>query len=372
MLRNIVMTLEHPRNSLGGLLVVATLFAGLATAAKAGPLESAQVNKIVKDVRIVQPQSVPRPAKVGDVVRDDVAVRTGTQSRAELLFQDQTLTRMGPDSLFSFKAGTREMKLDRGTMLLQVPKGLGGAQIQTAAVTAAITGTTVMLENAPGDYVKVVVLEGRLRLSMNKRFGGSVVLTPGKMVMLGAKDTRLPKPVSVDLKKMVETSALIDPRKFQGKSKTKVGPLPSVALIQHEVSVQSAAKAAARLVATGREIHGNGTEMVGKAGEKGTGRDRASSSVEPSSQGRNLQAKAAQRSDVAKANLAQQRNATGAGNENFGTAGMANNSYKSKQAKQARQSIEDAQTNHTNQAANATNGTGQGQGNSGKGSGKNK
>ena len=34
-------------------------------------------------------------------------------------------------------------------MLLQVPKGLGGAKIHTAAVTAAITGTTIMMDIAP-------------------------------------------------------------------------------------------------------------------------------------------------------------------------------------------------------------------------------
>ena len=123
-----------------------------------------------------------------DVIKDDLAVRTGIQSRAELLFQDNTLTRLGSDALFSFKAGTRDMTLDRGTMLLQVPKGLGGARIRTAAVTAAITGTTIMMENIPGSHVKVLVLEGSLRLSINGRLGESVVLNPGKMVILGAKE----------------------------------------------------------------------------------------------------------------------------------------------------------------------------------------
>src|SRR5687768_14568747 len=99
----------------------------------AGPLQQAEVNKIVNDVRLVDPQkSKARPAQVRDVVKDDLAVKTGGQSRAELLFQDHTLTRLGSDTLFSFKPGTRNMTLDRGTMLLQVPKGLGGARIQTA------------------------------------------------------------------------------------------------------------------------------------------------------------------------------------------------------------------------------------------------
>jgi hypothetical protein len=231
--------------------------------AEAGPLQQAEVNKIVNDVRIVSPQErSTRPAKLKDVVKDDIAVRTGVQSRAELLFQDNTLSRLGAESLFSFKAGTRDMTLDRGTMLLQVPKGLGGARIQTAAVTAAITGTTIMIENIPGSHVKVLVLEGSLRLTLNARLGESVVLTLGKMVILGEKDKRLPKPVAVDLEKLVKTSALIDPEKFRGKAKIKVEPLPSIALIEKEIAIQTGAKEKSRLAETNLLIEGDGTKVT--------------------------------------------------------------------------------------------------------------
>jgi cyclopropane fatty-acyl-phospholipid synthase-like methyltransferase len=64
-----------------------------------------------------------------------------------LLFRDQTLTRLGADTFFSFTQGTRDLTLERGTLLLQVPKGRGGARIRTAAVTASITGTTILLEH---------------------------------------------------------------------------------------------------------------------------------------------------------------------------------------------------------------------------------
>ncbi len=76
------------------------------------------------------------------------------------------------------------MALREGTMLLQVPKGLGGAKIRTAAVTAAITGTTIMLEHTPKKHIKVLVLEGSLRLSVNGTFGDSLLLLPGKMVIM--------------------------------------------------------------------------------------------------------------------------------------------------------------------------------------------
>src|SRR6185369_13103775 len=131
----------------------------------AKPLEEAHVTKIVNEVNLIDPASGKRAAKLEDVVHGDLALTTGIKSRSELLFQDNTLTRLGPESYFSFKSGTRDMTLQKGTMLLHVPKGLGGAKIHTAAITAAITGTTIMLEFLPQKSLKVVVLEGTLRLS---------------------------------------------------------------------------------------------------------------------------------------------------------------------------------------------------------------
>ena len=238
----------------------------LASTALAGPLQQAEINKIVNDVRVVDPhRGGARPASVRDVIKDDLAVRTGVQSRAELLFQDQTLTRLGADAFFSFTPGTRDMTLDRGTMLLQVPKGLGGARIRAAAVTAAITGTTIMIENVPGDHVKVLVLEGSLRLSLNGRFGETAVLNPGRMVIIGAKERALPKPVTVDLTKLVKTSALVDPAKFSGGKKAPAAPLPSMGLIQKEMAIQAGAKGRAELVETNQEIHGNEVASVKKS-----------------------------------------------------------------------------------------------------------
>ena len=86
----------------------------------AGPLQQAAVNQIVNDVKVIDPAKGARPAALKEIIRDDLAVRTGIQSRTELLFQDDTLTRLGAETIFSFKAGTRDLSLDRGTMLLQV------------------------------------------------------------------------------------------------------------------------------------------------------------------------------------------------------------------------------------------------------------
>src|SRR5438477_6367304 len=116
----------------------------------AGPLTSDEVTKIINRVSLMESAKGDRPAVLRDAIKDDLGLQTGARSRSELLFQDNTLTRVGAETFFSFKTGTRDLTLEKGSMLLQVPKGLGGAKIHTAAVTAAITGTTIMMEYKPG------------------------------------------------------------------------------------------------------------------------------------------------------------------------------------------------------------------------------
>ncbi len=134
----------------------------------AAQLKEARVTQVIRNVELVPAQAAPRPAAVSDEVRNGTAVRTGIESRAELTFTDQTLARLGANTIFSFNKGTRNLELGGGAMLLRVPKDAGGAQINTAAVTAAITGTTVMLEYHPDAFIKFIILEGTGRIFRNR------------------------------------------------------------------------------------------------------------------------------------------------------------------------------------------------------------
>ena len=219
----------------------------------AGPLTSAEVTKVINRVSVIDPAKGTHPAGVRDVIKDNLALQTGARSRSELLFQDNTLTRIGAETFFSFKTGTRDMTLEKGSMLLQVPKGLGGATIHTAAVTAAITGTTIMMEYSPGQYLKVLVLEGSLRLSRNGSFGDSLVLHPGKMVIMRPDAKKIPEPIDIDLAEIVKTSTLVN---FPGSE-----VLPSMPLIQAAISDQAKAVAKGTLVPTNL-VMGHGTKVI--------------------------------------------------------------------------------------------------------------
>ena len=219
----------------------------------AGPLLSAEVTKIINRVAVIDPAQGEHPALIREVIKDELGLQTGEKSRSELLFQDNTLTRIGAETFFSFKTGTRDMTLEKGSMLLQVPKGLGGAKVHTAAVTAAITGTTIMMEYIPGKYIKVLVLEGSLRLSRNGTFGDSLVLRPGKMVIMRPDAKKIPEPIDVNLKQIVKTSTLVN---FPDSA-----PLPSDGLIQAAIDAQNKSIAKGDLVPTNL-VMGHGTDVI--------------------------------------------------------------------------------------------------------------
>src|SRR2546430_14447314 len=234
-------------------LVAVALYSGIfVDQSIASPLTSAEVTKIINRVSVIEPAKGDRPTALRDVIKDDRGLQTGVRSLSELLFQDDTLTRLGAETFFSFKTGTRDLTLERGSMLLQVPKGLGGAKIHTAAVTAAITGTTIMMEYSPGQYLKVLVLEGSLRLSRNGS-GDSLVLPPGKMVIMRPDAKKIPDPIDVDLAQIVRTSILVN---FPGSD-----ILPSMPLIQAAINDQARELAKGTLVPTNL-VMGHGTNLV--------------------------------------------------------------------------------------------------------------
>jgi len=58
-------------------------------------LEEAKVTQVVQEVKVVPSGAAARPAAVNETVRHGNAVQTGAQSRTELTYKDQTITRLG-------------------------------------------------------------------------------------------------------------------------------------------------------------------------------------------------------------------------------------------------------------------------------------
>jgi len=234
-----------------GFFLLGAILAAFASA-NAAELKEARVTQIIRDVKLLPNAAPARPAVVNDPVRDGTAVRTGLESRTELMFPDATLARLGANTIFSFSEGTRNLELTDGAMLLRVPKNAGGAKINTAAVTAAITGTTVMLEFHKNSYIKFIVLEGTGRVFLPGRVGESVLIHAGQMLIAKPNTRNLPNPVDVDIRTIRKTSRLIK----------GFGKMGSENLIAKTETDQDEKRAEGELYETNLAIYGGGTSII--------------------------------------------------------------------------------------------------------------
>ncbi len=183
-----------------------------ATSAVAAPLKSAVVTAVVNDVKLSEKSRSARAIGTGQKMGGSSTLLTGRASRAAMTFPDKTVTRVGANSVFSFSSGSRNMEIKQGSFLLQVPKGAGGATIRTATITAGITGTTTMMEYSPGQFMKFICLEGTATLTNTA--GDTTDVAAGEMIVMHPSAARFPRPMIVNVKKMMKTSALADKKDF--------------------------------------------------------------------------------------------------------------------------------------------------------------
>ncbi len=189
----------------GGLIALFWLV-GAAHFVTADQLQQARVSQVIQDVRLMEAHGAPRPAAVNDTVTQQMGVRTGVESRAELTFNDLTITRLGANTIFSFKQGARELDLTSGAVLLEVPPKAPAVKVSTSAVTAAVTGGTALF--ATGPPTKFMVLEGTGTFYPAGHPERAVTVHGGEMMMMTA-DGRMTKPEKFDVKLVLETSGLI-------------------------------------------------------------------------------------------------------------------------------------------------------------------
>src|SRR5947207_924877 len=187
-------------------LIVLFWFVGAERLAAADQLQQARVSQVIQDVRVLETHGAPRPAAVNDKVIQGMGVRTGVESRAELTFTDLTITRLGANTVFSFKQGARELDLTSGAVLLQIPPKAPAVKVSTSAVTAAITGGTALF--ATGPPTKFMVLEGIGTFYPTGHPEKAATINGGEMMTMTANG-RMTKPEKFDVKLVLKTSRLI-------------------------------------------------------------------------------------------------------------------------------------------------------------------
>lgn len=184
---------------------LAVCLAGL----QAAPLTESTVTEIIKEVNVLPPgEAAPEPATLNALVKAPDRIRTGAESRTELTAADRTITRIGANTVFSFETTGRVINLERGSILFHSPKGAGGGTIKSGGASAAILGTTLIVATTPDGGFKVIVLEGRCRVTLPN--GRQVNLNAGQMVFVLPAVAGFSNVFDINLGRLVTGSLLVN------------------------------------------------------------------------------------------------------------------------------------------------------------------
>ena len=184
------------------ILGVACRFSGTAA-----PLTESTFTEIINEVNTLSVAGDATVAKSGEVLKAPQRVRTGPQSRAELTAPDQTITRVGANTVFSYADNGRTLNLEQGNVLVHAPKGLGGGTIKSGGAAAAVLGTTLIMSATTGGGFKVILLEGMGKVTLPN--GNSVTLKAGQEVFVLPGGTEFSQVFSINLDKLVKGSQLV-------------------------------------------------------------------------------------------------------------------------------------------------------------------
>jgi hypothetical protein len=191
------------------MLAATSIMAAATSPLGAAGYSKAEITRLHNDVKVLKENVAAKTASVGQQIDPVTSVATGSDSRAELRFPDKSLTRLGANSRFTLRGDSRTLDLESGVMLLQVPEQIRGAKVRTAAVTAAVTGGTALIEYLPGGYVKMIVIEGFVDVFLNSKPSEFKQFGPGSMLLMKSDGTFIPDGVEVDLKVLLKTSKLL-------------------------------------------------------------------------------------------------------------------------------------------------------------------
>jgi hypothetical protein len=220
--------------------------------ATAADLQEAKVTQVVQDVKVVPAGAAARTVTVNETVQQGNAVQTGAQSRSELTFRDQTITRLGEKTIYNVGGG-RTVELGTGQFLLYVPKKAGGAKVKMGPVTAAITGTTVVGNVSQSGVVEFTVLEGTARVTLD-RVGQCMLVVAGQKVTYDPIAMRLEDPVEVDIQQQLQSPLV-----------TGFRPLPSTPYINVAVENQRRGVAGTGGAELTRAVAASGAASIGSA-----------------------------------------------------------------------------------------------------------
>jgi len=219
-------------------------------------LKQSKFTQVVNDVQIISAtDQQQKNASVNDVFSMPDILRTGIASRAELVAADDTVTRVGANTIFSFDPASRTIDLKQGSLLFHSPHGKGGGTIHTGSATASVLGTTLIVTTTPSGGMKVLDLEGSVEVKFLN--GLKQNLAPGHMTFVLPGGNQLSPIIVFRLDALTKSSLLVS-----GFHQN----LSSMPLIQQQIDKQLKLIISGKLTDTGHEVagepNGNGIPTI--------------------------------------------------------------------------------------------------------------
>jgi hypothetical protein len=211
-----------------GLILAVIISCAGVPALAALPLTESTFTEIVRQANVVSAaDKSTKVARTSEVFKAPDLVRTGTASRLEMTAPDQTITRVGANTVFTFAPGGRDILLERGSLLFHAPAGVGGGAIINHGTAAAVLGTTEIGAILPDGSFKILDLEGKVKVTLKNLL--SIELKSGQMVIVSPDGNTFGPVLNFNLGRLLPHLLLV------------VGfsdPLSSLPLIQAAIQVQ--------------------------------------------------------------------------------------------------------------------------------------
>jgi hypothetical protein len=170
--------------------------------------EPGSVEAIRGDSMYVRDGMIRRMAVAATLQGGD-GVKTGSGGQTQVDAGGATV-RAGSDTDMALKKNRQGLTLNSGIVLVSNKSQSTGFELETDRHRATSYGT-MQVSYLKGKYIKVLCVEGKVKVGLKALMGDSVTLQAGQMVTITPTEERIPEPATVNLGRVASTSALMGP-----------------------------------------------------------------------------------------------------------------------------------------------------------------
>jgi len=156
---------------------------------------------------------VAGPATASNGENNEASLSTRSRGAGEMAL-DNGIVRAGSNTSLR-AAGKDSVTLDKGlAVVASKPRFFRpSVSVQTPSHRFQVRGTA-QIHHEPGKSLRVVVIEGRMTISLQSLSREKITLRAGEMLVIHPVEPALPEPLDIDLERLVSTAQLLAGRQF--------------------------------------------------------------------------------------------------------------------------------------------------------------